>query len=759
MQPNVPPDAESPRRTRGIPGRRRLAGWRRIAFPLGAILVGLAPFVVLECALRIWDAGARPAEEDPFCGFSSVQPLFELAKDSDVYRTARSRQMFFGQQEFAHKKPERTFRIFGLGGSTVRGRPYETDTSFLKWLEIELNGRDRARHHETVNCGGLSYASYRVATILDEVLRYQPDLIIIATGHNEFLEDRTYRTVKNRSALASWMWERFHSLRTAALARQLYDRLKSEAASDDDAPQLDAEVNARLDSFSGYASYHRDDAWQRDVIEQYEVSVRGMVAACRRARVPLVLVNLGENLRDCPPFKSEHKPGLSAASLQHWQEIFDKATKLEETGLEPALQAYREAESIDDQYALLSYRMARCFDRLGEMDEARLYYTRAKDLDICPLRMLSPMHKRLKRIAADTNTPLVDVQKLFAEASPDGIPGNNLFMDHVHPSIESHQRIARALAARLERMGLVPANEKWDDHRRRLAYRSHFQTLGPAYLANGRRRVAWLEDWACRQRLDAETVPKDARGHLDLGRKRLDYGERQSAWDEIRQAIDDDPRLAEDVLDYAYQLFQGGRGSLAEEILLRLDRQPCAAGLHPEIALVLAQVRGEAGRGDLGLSGLEDSATRRPQDTSVAKSPSPQIPDSAAPSAAHLDDALRQLDEAIRRDPDSSLLLVTRARLHLARQDLDAALEDCTRAIQAAPGDADGYKLRAALSMIRGRNAEAVADLTKAIEIDPANPDVFKARGLAYRELGKSAEAKADFAAAENLADSSASSQ
>ena len=78
------------------------------------------------------------------------------------------------------RNTERTFRIFGLGGSTVHGRPYENDTSFLKWMELELSGRDSTRDYETVNCGGLSYASYRLTTLLSEVLQYDPDLIVIA---------------------------------------------------------------------------------------------------------------------------------------------------------------------------------------------------------------------------------------------------------------------------------------------------------------------------------------------------------------------------------------------------------------------------------------------------------------------------------------------------------------------------------------------------------------------------------------------------
>ncbi len=45
---------------------------------------------------------------------------------------------------------------------------------------------------EVINVGGISYASYRIAAILDEVLQHEPDLVVIYMGHNEFLEARTY---------------------------------------------------------------------------------------------------------------------------------------------------------------------------------------------------------------------------------------------------------------------------------------------------------------------------------------------------------------------------------------------------------------------------------------------------------------------------------------------------------------------------------------------------------------------------------------
>ena len=145
---------------------QRYRGRRRIGFAIGAILVGLLPFVVAESVLRLAGLGRPSGYQDPFVGFSQLYPLFELGEDADQYHTARYHHYFFGPQSFPAEKGPAAFRAFCLGGSTVLGHPYSTETSLAKWLEIELAGRDPTHRYEIINCGGMSYASYRLIPIL-----------------------------------------------------------------------------------------------------------------------------------------------------------------------------------------------------------------------------------------------------------------------------------------------------------------------------------------------------------------------------------------------------------------------------------------------------------------------------------------------------------------------------------------------------------------------------------------------------------------
>ncbi len=551
----------TPETSSACPPLPTAAAARRRWFALGGVVAGLLPLIALEAALRLFGLG-RPADRpDPFAGFNGDAPLFE--RQGAVYRTARARAPFIAPQEFSVAKPPGSFRLFCFGGSTVYGHPYTGETAFPKWLELELAARDPGRSWQAINCGGVSYASYRIAPMVREVLRYQPDLVIVATGHNEFLEDRTYHALKTRSALWTRLQRTAYALHTVGLVRQWLHRDAAAGspplAAPADAAPLPPDVTTRLDYASGYASYRRDEVWWQNVAAQYDESVRQIVADCRAAHVPVLLVRLGSNLRDCPPYKSEHRTGLAPGTEADWQAAFDLATAAEKTDLPRALHFYQEAAAIDAEHALLNFRLARVLDRLGRTAEALPYFEKAKDTDICPLRITAPLEQTLLKIAAETDTPLVDAAQVIAARSPAGIPGNDWYVDHVHPTIGGHQWIARTIAAQFPARGWLASPAEWPEAERVKTYTRHLASLGPAYLADGKRRLAWLEEWAKRQRLAAETIPVDASGFARLAFRSVDLGDEDAARAALREALKRDTAVADLVRTRAQDLTSEGR--------------------------------------------------------------------------------------------------------------------------------------------------------------------------------------------------------
>jgi len=578
------------------------AARRRKLFRLLAVLLAVIPFALVEATLLVLGIADPADADDPLSGFNAAGRLFEKDERDEVYRTAAARGLFFGDQEFALEKPRDGYRVFCLGGSTVRGRPFTTESSFTRWIGLELAERTEGKRTvEAVNCGGLSYASFRLRPIVKEVLEYAPDLIVIATGHNEFLEDRSYRGIKDRNAAWAWIEDHAMSLRSVTLCRRWLESSDSSPRRTDEKP---SEVETRLDQQSGYASYERDLEWQSEVVAKYRESLEVMISACREANVPVILVRLGCNLRDCPPFKSQHRDMLDGALLTRWQKAMDRGAALtSERRFDEAVVAFREAEKIDDQHALVAWRIARTLDRLGLFQEAAVAYRKARDLDVCPLRMIEQLDKTLQEVASATGTPLVDAAASIESKSPAGIPGSDWYVDHVHPTLGGHQEIARLVVEQINRQGWVALSRPLNPARLRRHRRRQFRRLGPVFLANGARRVEWLENWARRQKLDDEVVPVSSHEYARDGFRSISFGRDKDAWESYAQSLaiapthgDTSPVIT--IVRHAEQLFWLGRTDDARDLIDHLGELPEVArgGLAPlwsHAALVIAVERGD----------------------------------------------------------------------------------------------------------------------------------------------------------------------
>jgi len=483
-------DSNHKRRARNIPRR----WWHRPA----AILAGLGILAAAELICVVLGIGSPGWQQDPFVGFSKIRPLFVRSVDGARLITAPSRRRFFPAQSFPRVKSPDTFRVFCFGGSTVQGNPYAEDTAFPTWLRLSLETADPTRKWEVINCGGISYASYRLANIVQECLTYEPDLLILCTGHNEFLEDRTYTHIKSAPRWFRAPLEFAGHLRVFNGLHQAWLNLEALVPSDGTPAatptRLGEEVDPWLDYAGGIKVYHRDETWRAGVIEHFEFNLRRIVGLARNARVPIILVQPTSNLRDCPPFKSQHCSGFSKQDLPVWESLIAEAHAQIESNASNAVERFRQALSIDNEFALTHFQIARAHETLGHFAEAKEAYLRARELDVCPLRILAPMEQAMARVAQNTGTPLVNAQLLLEQGSPDQIPGNDWLLDHVHPSIPGHQLIAQALVEVMKRHGWIQTQPSWGK-RRDAAYANQLDSLPDSYFADGHKALEGLRAW------------------------------------------------------------------------------------------------------------------------------------------------------------------------------------------------------------------------------------------------------------------------
>ncbi len=471
---------------------RTATGYRGIGFRIAAVMFGLLPFGILELVLRAFDLPETKTLCDPFLDFSQLAPLF--ASDSKgVYRIPPERMRLFAPAEFNTPKPPNTKRVFSLGGSTTQGEPYGPPTAFTTWMGIHLELLDPGHSWEMINCGGLSYASYRVLPILREVLEYEPDLIVVYCGQNEFLEARELSGWKQTPPMAVQFASTLFRLRLVQMVTSI---LKPSSVADPDvkATRLQREVEALLDFQGGLEKYHRASLDKPSVVASFRWNLQQMVQACRSRNVPLVLVVPTANLRDCPPFKIESDPNLNIQERQkvesHWL-----SAQSESENVAKALESMKSILTIDPQHAGAHYFLGKQAIEDQDWESARRHLTAARDYDVCPLRATSEIQQVVREVAFEHRSPVLDADQLFESKSPHGLVGRSWLIDHVHPTIEGHQLLGEALAELLLKSSIVnQTKEDWAGAKTE-RYRTHLSKLGDAYFIRGQQRLEGLLLW------------------------------------------------------------------------------------------------------------------------------------------------------------------------------------------------------------------------------------------------------------------------
>lgn len=657
-----------------------------------ALLVGfgvvtvVATLLALEGILHLIgyaDPGARP---DPFLGFEKTQPLFCLTTDASgdaVYATCPNKETFFNRQQFAARKQPGTFRIFCLGGSSTYGRPYRWETAFPRWIELILNSSSPERHFEVINAGGISYASYRVANLVEEILEsdYDPDLLIIYCGHNEFLEKRTYGDLIDRASPVHRTRVFLERFRSVTLLRSAIGRLRPQSESGGSRYLMDDEVDAILDRSAGLDYYTRDDALRDNVLRHYEIGLERMVEMARTHGVPVVLVDMVYNLKDFSPFKSVHSEGLSEADRTQWDVLYRLGCSEMETGRPvEAAEAFTKAAEIDPRHAELQFRIGRCFEKMGDLAAAESCYLLAKDEDVCALRALEGMNAAIERVATRYDVPLVHLNSRLREVerqrtgSP--IMGNDLFLDHIHLTIEGQQIMALEIVECLRREGLIRTAREPDRDQLCQVFDEIEASLDADYMAQRHLNLAKVLSWAGREQeakhhlaVAAEFMSDNPEVHYRVGKSLREAGRTEEALDEFHKALEIKP-------DYA------------------------------------------AAHNDMGLCCLAEG---------------------------DIQGAEQCFRKALELRPDQAMPCVGLGRCYEARGMLDRAIAEYEKAIDLQPDYADALNNLGLAYHQAGRFAEAEQAFRRILDLYPDHAEVRVNLGSLYMDTGKHTEAENEF--------------
>jgi tetratricopeptide (TPR) repeat protein len=706
-------------RSQSRPGPK-LPAWKKTLFGLATACLF---FTALELVLAL--CGARPFlySKDPFVGFASSIPLFEAHRQADgtvLLQTAQNKLAWFNAQQFPKEKPTGTYRIFCLGGSTTFGRPYDDTTSFCGWLRALLPVADPSRNWEVINAGGLSYASYRVALVMEELARYEPDLFIVYSGHNEFLEQRTYRDVRETPSLVTSMVALLGRTRIyAALDRGLNAVVEQSERAEGNRYQLPGEVDPILEHTVGPRSYTRDDKLRQQIVAHYRLNLGRMASIGRVAGAKVVLVAPASNLRDFSPFKSEHKAGLSAAEVKRWQDFYLQAQERAQAGkLTDAMALLEQAEAIDDRYAELHFRKGQLLYAEGRFAAAKRALNRARDEDVCPLRALTSMLEAVHAVAARQRLPIADFEALIDARSEHAIPGNQQFLDHVHPTIAANRWLALALIDTLANEGIVRLASSWNEAAveevvqavaERLDAKAHAMAL-----LNLSKVLAWAGKFDEARPLAAkasQTLGDNPEAFYLLGLTAEKTGNQIEAIGHYRQAL----RLMPDFAKAHYNLgvLLDKQGNSAAAVVQYRE----TLRIQPDHALALnnlANALSEQGMGEQAMAYYRAALRIKPDLAEAHNNLGTELVKQGRNA-----EGVSHYRKALRIQPHYAEAHNNLGRSLRAEGNIEEAMAHFTEALKSKPDYAEAYRNLGSALVSQGRPAEAIARYRQALRIEP----------------------------------------
>jgi tetratricopeptide (TPR) repeat protein len=423
-----------------------LSRFRLIAFRIAAILLPLAVLGLVEAGLRLF--GDDQVVRDPLINVSPFT-IFEKAKvdGREVYRI--SHPLAYNQvvKVFPVEKPANTIRIFSLGGSACAGWPHPPEETFSAYVENGLKEAYPGKRIEVINAAAHGFASYRITCVLAEVLRMQPDAVLIWCGNNEFLENRKYgrwimaaeRMGLNRLRLFQVVAGAFSTSRTVLPGNELKDAAlffwkKAQGQS--------LELRSDPQLFEAVKRHYAD-------------GMEDMVRRAEKQGVPVLLCTVPVNLRDWLPTVSRNR--LKGAVRSEWEQRYAAGQRgLLEGKPAEAATAFRQALALEPEHAETHFWLARALETDGHRSEARESYSLARDLDFNPFRAISAFNQTIRRIAANRQgVTLVDLESLFDSASDRGIAGFDLFLDYVHPKKTGNLLVAASVFDALVKGGVL----------------------------------------------------------------------------------------------------------------------------------------------------------------------------------------------------------------------------------------------------------------------------------------------------------------
>jgi tetratricopeptide (TPR) repeat protein len=624
-------------------------------------------------------------------------------------------------------KPKDACRIFILGESAALGDP-EPAYGFGHYLQVLLEQRFPETHFEVICTAMTAINSHAVRSIARECAQHEGDVWVVYMGNNEFVGPFGPSTIFGPQVPPLSLIRLNLALKKTRMGQLL--------------AQFGSESSKRkrwggMKMFSDHQVAPADPRKEK-VYRYFRSNLEDILDEARDAGAKVVLSTVGSNLKDCPPFGSQHSP-LSESQMADWQQHYATAIQQQKaSAFEAALSNYQAAAELDSSFAELQFRWAQCFLALTNLDQAKRHFELARDFDSLPFRADARLNEVISKTAelrSGQGVAFVDGARILSKQSPGEIAGKEYFYEHVHLNFDGNYRLALAVAESVAR--LLPTNAvlaKWSSaeqcartlavtlwDRRRIDESLLRRLAEPPFLDQMDHAAQMDSLQQTMTNLRSQQTPQA------LQEARLIYRKATEAAPEDFYLHADFAKLEED---------SGNLANAINEWKAVRDLLPFAPGPH----YYLGRVLGRAGKTEEALKELDAALFIRP-DLPEALEEKGRV----LARIKQFDEALKQLERAADLEPENTRLCLQRAQTLAEAGRRPEAISLLQHAVEVQPGSPDAHYLLGVELAFSGEMQSAAEQFLATVRLNPNYAPGHLNLGIALSKLGKEAEAMVQF--------------
>ncbi|MFA6142195.1 MAG: hypothetical protein WC738_02750 [Candidatus Omnitrophota bacterium] len=371
------------------------------------------------------------------------------------------------------KKTAGEFRILLYGESTMHGSHMFPHSTIDKWIKLylaDLLPKDVSNRVTATNLGRMGANSRFISKAFIETIPYKPDLAIFYMAHNDFC------IAENRCYIPRPFMKKFYSItaefpkhssllnflnRFAIRSKIMRGRKKDVRLKDVNSWYV--EGNNLPDITEAYYMYRPSPQFDR-VKSVFENNVKNVIDVARRRSIPVIFFERIARWKGYEPIRPVHDPAITKDSLSLYNKLFAEAEEeFTKKRFAEALALYDRCAGIDPLYALAYHRMAECREGLGEFGKANELYSFANDLDRFPIRAPSDVNRFYESLRAQNlnKTYIIQTQELFESNSSNGIVGDELIGDQIHPTVDGQALMALEIVKIIYNKDLLVPKAEW----------------------------------------------------------------------------------------------------------------------------------------------------------------------------------------------------------------------------------------------------------------------------------------------------------